>query len=94
MIKAPMLTTTDNPFNPFEDFSEWYLFDVSKGYNTCEKIARIVETKPSMSDSERLVAITEGLQFLMKLNPFGNYKILTEDEEDLPEFMQLERANE
>lgn len=29
------LTTFDNPYNPFEQFSDWFLFDVEKGYNTC-----------------------------------------------------------
>lgn len=27
------LTTFDNPYNPFEQFSDWFLFDVEKGYN-------------------------------------------------------------
>ena len=27
------LTTIDNPFDPFERFSDWFLFDVGKGYN-------------------------------------------------------------
>lgn len=25
------LTTFDNPFDPFERFSDWFLFDVGKG---------------------------------------------------------------
>ena len=29
-----MLTTIDNPFNPFTNFDDWYAFDTSKGYNT------------------------------------------------------------
>lgn len=29
------ITTFDNPYNPFEQFSDWFLFDVEKGYNTC-----------------------------------------------------------
>ena len=30
-----MLTTTDNPYNPFNEFEQWLSFDTSHGYNTC-----------------------------------------------------------
>jgi hypothetical protein len=43
-----MLTTNDNPFDPFEQFTSWYLFDVEKGYNSCEYLAKLVE--PKLSD--------------------------------------------
>ena len=38
-----MLTTFDNPFDPFEQFTSWFLFDVEKGYNTCSHLARIAQ---------------------------------------------------
>lgn len=46
------LTTFDNPYNPFEQFSLWYMFDCEQGYNTCSKIARIANIKDDMSDKE------------------------------------------
>lgn len=46
------LTTFDNPYNPFEQFSLWYMFDCEQGYNTCSKIARITNIKDDMSDKE------------------------------------------
>lgn len=36
-----MLTTIDNPYNPFTHFREWYIYDVKQGYNTCGLIARL-----------------------------------------------------
>ena len=28
-----MLTTVDNPYNPFDQFNHWLLFDTENGYN-------------------------------------------------------------
>ena len=47
-----MLTTFDNPFDPFEQFDSWFLFDVEKGYNTCSYLARIAKISDDMSQKE------------------------------------------
>ena len=46
------LTTFDNPFNPFENFDEWFSFDVQHGYNTCGKLMRIAKVENNMSEVE------------------------------------------
>lgn len=47
-----MLTTFDNPFDPFEQFTSWFMFDVEKGYNSCSYLARIAKLTDDMSDQE------------------------------------------
>ena len=47
-----MLTTFDNPFNPFDDFNSWFLFDVEKGYYSCSKVARIAKLSDEMTQKE------------------------------------------
>lgn len=47
-----MLTTFDNPFDPFEQFTSWFLFDVEKGYNSCSYLARIAKITEDMSQVE------------------------------------------
>ena len=47
-----MLTTIDNPYDPFEQFTLWYLFDKEKGYNTCERLARLANITSDMSQKE------------------------------------------
>lgn len=40
------LTTFDNPFDPFDDFTQWLLFDNEKGYNTVGYLARLIANLP------------------------------------------------
>ena len=46
------LTTIDNPFDPFEQFTSWLLFDCEKGYNTCSYLARIAQISDDMTEKE------------------------------------------
>ena len=46
------LTTIDNPFDPFEQFTSWFLFDVEKGYNSCAYLARVARTSDQLTDEE------------------------------------------
>ena len=48
MINDCWLTTFDNPYDYFEQFTLWFLFDVEKGYNTCSLVDRIL-TKNNVS---------------------------------------------
>lgn len=61
------LTTKDNPYNPFEQFTDWFMFDVEKGYNTCERLARFGNFKDEMSsleeENERKNAIDKVLEY-------------------------------
>ena len=47
-----MLTTIDNPFDPFEQFASWFLFDVEKGYYSCSRLARIANLSDELSEKE------------------------------------------
>ena len=49
---ACRLTTIDNPFDPFEQFDDWFMFDVEKGYNTCSYIDRIAKIKEDFTEKE------------------------------------------
>lgn len=46
------LTTFDNPFDPFEQFTSWLLFDNENNYFTLNKLDRISHYTDDMSDKE------------------------------------------
>lgn len=68
------LTTFDNPYDPFEQFTSWFLFDVEKGYNTCAYLGRIARTSDQLSDTENDMEIERAIDEIIKLDPFNIYK--------------------
>ena len=79
MSKQSMLTTVDNPFDPFEQFSSWFLFDVEKGYNSCGKLARIANVSESMSETEFNNEIDSAIDKLIKVDFLDIYKKVTKE---------------
>lgn len=78
-MSLSMLTTIDNPFNPFEQFDEWYAYDVAKGHHTCAYLARIVRTSDELSQADEEVAIENAIDEILELNINGLYKRIKED---------------
>lgn len=74
MSKEVMLTTTDNPFDPFTQFDEWYSFDEAKGYFTCSYLAKFAYTSTELSDLDNDLAIDYAMDEIIKHNPLGIYK--------------------
>lgn len=80
MVKPLMLSTTDNPYNPFTNFDEWFAFDCQKRYFTCDYLARLARTSPDLSEDEETSAINDAIIKIVLMN--GNiYKIVTGPEE-------------
>lgn len=55
------LTTIDNPYDPFEQFESWFLFDTEKGYNSCSYLARIAQTTDDMTELEKNIEIERAI---------------------------------
>ena len=78
-VKEFMLTTEDNPFNPFTDFDNWYAFDVSHGYNTTSYLARIAKTSDELSELDQRLEINNAIDEILSFNLTGNYIKVTVD---------------
>jgi hypothetical protein len=72
-----MLTTFDNPYDPFEQFTSWFLFDVEKGYNTCSYLGRIARTSDQLSEEENELEIERAIDEIIKYDFRNIYKKVT-----------------
>ncbi len=88
-MNAYMLTTIDNPFDPFDDFDRWYRYDTDKGYNSCAYLARIARTSDELSDAENADEVERAINDIIKYDFLGIYKKvkkdLSSDQETKPE---------
>ena len=69
-----MLTTVDNPYDPFTQFTEWFMYDVEKGYNTCGYLARIANTSDELTDQEIDREIERAIDEIIKYDFMNIYK--------------------
>lgn len=73
-MKDAMLTTIDNPFDPFTHFDEWKAFDEAKGYSSCAYLARIVKSSDELSEADEALAIEQAIDEIVRLNLLGIYR--------------------
>lgn len=70
-MEAHMLTTIDNPNNPFTHYDEWMGWDMWMGYNTNGLLARIANTSDALSDTENQEEVERAMNRIIELDPFG-----------------------
>lgn len=57
-----MLTTVDNPFDPFDQYDEWLKFDEDKGYFTNNVLARVALVSNDLPDESNQLIVNEAVK--------------------------------
>ena len=81
MAKDCMLTTFDNPYNPFDDFTLWMMYDKEQGYDTCERLARIAKLSDDMSQDEIDAETDRAMDEIIFYDFLNIYKKVRQDSE-------------
>ena len=78
-MNSVMLTTIDNPFSPFDQWDEWYAFDMRAGYNTSGLLARIAKVSNDLSDKDIDQAIELAIDEIVAENVSGMHRKVTKE---------------
>lgn len=79
-MRRVRISTIDNPFDPFDDFTSWFMFDIEQGYYSTSKLARLSETTDDMSNAEEAAEIERAIDRLIEIDPLDIYiKVVRED---------------
>ena len=68
------ITTFDNPFDPFDNFDSWLMFDMDKGYNSCGLLDRFAKTSDALSEEENNEEIERAIDEIILYDPLNIYK--------------------
>lgn len=77
---SSMLTTIDNPFDPFTEFDQWFQFDEEKGHHTCQFLARISRASSDMSEEDYEIENERAIDEIVKYNVRGIDKKVTKEQ--------------
>lgn len=77
-----MLTTIDNPYNPFTQYDEWYAYDRYLGHYTPEYLARVAIVSDGLSPLDQELAIDDAIAEIVDLNFNGLYARVTKSNFD------------
>lgn len=61
------LTTTNNPWNPFTHFKEWYAFDLAHDYGCSEYLARVFPNSDALSENDQEMMQEEAIDAIVAL---------------------------
>lgn len=79
-----MITTIDNPWNPFTHYHEWLDHDMQHGYNTDQWLYILSRTSNDLAMEEQDEQIDVGAQRLLELDPYGlHVKLYSHDADTL-----------
>lgn len=76
------ITTVDNPYDPLDDFVQWFLFDEEMGYHTCAWLARLVNITEQMSEDEVDAAIRSAIDKIILNDPANVYKRIEREDDN------------
>ena len=68
-----MLSTADNPYNPWTEFDQWRTWDEQSEYHTLAYLARVCRTSHELSELDESQAIDDAIQEILDHNLTGNY---------------------
>ena len=89
MKSTCMLTTFDNPYNPFEQFTSWFLFDEEHNYHSSAYLGRFANTSDQLSDEENDEEIERAIDEIIKYDFMNIYKKVTVDSYKNSELTEL-----
>lgn len=74
-----MITTIDNPWNPFTHYDDWFAYDEAAGYHTNSYLARVANHSSELSEADQDLAIDTAIEEILRENILGIYRLASDE---------------
>ena len=78
-MKRVMLTTVDNPYDPFDNFTEWYEYDTRAGHHSTAFLARLTFTSDQLSEEQQQLDTEKAIDEIVFENVSGVHRKVTRE---------------
>lgn len=68
------LTTIDNPYDPFTQYTDWLMYDNNKGYCSNGYLARVANTSNQFSEEENNEEVERAIDEILAHDILGIYR--------------------
>ena len=79
-----MLTTVDNPYDPWTQWDEWFAWDQAAGYHTPGLLARVARVSDDLAEGEILHAIQQAIDEIVRENVLGVFRKVKKGDLPIP----------
>ena len=79
-----MLTTVDNPYDPWTQWDEWFAWDQTAGYHTPGLLARVARVSDDLSEGDLQQAIQQAIDEIVRENVLGVFRKVKKGEMVVP----------
>ena len=79
METTSMLTTVDNPHDPFTQWDDWYAYDMRAGYHTPGLLARVAFVSNDLSEADQALAVQSAIDEIVQENVSGVHRKVTRE---------------
>lgn len=69
-----LLTTFDNPYDPFTHWDEWYQWDMQAGYHTPGLLARVAHSSDELAEVDQHLALQNAVDEIVRENISGMHR--------------------
>lgn len=79
------LTTKDNPYDPFDDFDNWYAYDMNQSLhpdyvNSCALLARFSNYSDSLSEPENEMLARDAIERIIACDMLDVYRMVQRED--------------
>lgn len=80
-IRSVAITTYDNPYDPIDDFTRWFIFDEQAGYHTTSYLGRLIDDSGALSEEDALRETERAIDEMIRYDFQNVYKKVVRDRE-------------